>query len=101
MKTRHAAALALVGWYLMTPPVNFPSSDEPVDSAPLAQWYRWHSFDAASECERFRISKQNHYWAIVLKAQPHSNLQNAARDFHNAMIDGKCIASDDPRLKKK
>jgi hypothetical protein len=33
-----------------------------------------------------------------LKIQPHTNAQALARDFHEAMIDAKCVASDDPRL---
>jgi hypothetical protein len=38
MKPSHAAALALVGWYLMVPPPVFHSS-MPVDlDAPLSKW---------------------------------------------------------------
>ena len=99
MKPRHAAALALVGWYLMMPPENFPSSDEPISTAPLEQWHVWHSFDAADECERFKLSEENRLWATVLRAEPYTNAQTFARVFHLEMVDAECIASDDPRLK--
>lgn len=46
MKTCHAAALALLGWYLMVPLVGGDAS------APLSQWRTIDSFDTAQECRR-------------------------------------------------
>lgn len=63
MKLRHAAALALVGWYLMTPPIyevttNSPESVKMGDkfyevrpSAPLGVWEVTASFDSADACQ--------------------------------------------------
>jgi hypothetical protein len=50
MKPRHAVALALVGWYLMIPPL---SSEGKVDThAPMSRWHQFMSFDAASACQK-------------------------------------------------
>ncbi len=89
MKLRHAAALALVGWYLMVPPLN--ADGTPNAHAPLSQWSMDGSYDTAKECtDRF-----------------HSDMNVAAglkRDLGgmNARLsvnDEQCIATDDPRLK--
>jgi len=63
MKLRHTAALALVGWYLMMPPlVEKPVPHDPsltmkenddalVDTrAPLSKWMNLRSFDFAPQC---------------------------------------------------
>lgn len=84
LKFRHGAALALVGWYLMVPPLvglNAYNSD-----APLNTWKLFLSFDSAAECEAFAADRQ--------KNATDSDVRNAARE-------SKCIASDDPRLKDK
>ncbi len=43
MTLRHAAALALVGWYLMYPPTP---------NRPLSQWEILNIFDSATECRK-------------------------------------------------
>ena len=50
MKLRHAATLALVGWYLFVPPINKGSADFKV---PLTSWTKvGGSFDSASACRK-------------------------------------------------
>lgn len=63
MKLCHASALALVGWYLMTPPVYIPkdTATSPykaftTEKAPLPLWTNDGSFDSASECQREKPS---------------------------------------------
>ncbi|HYA35912.1 MAG TPA: hypothetical protein VEF03_09835, partial [Candidatus Binataceae bacterium] len=54
MKLHHAAALALVGWYLITPPVVFDaqSKSTQVDqNAPLSQWKVRERFEKQKDCE--------------------------------------------------
>jgi len=55
MKFRHAAALALVGWYLMVPPQNahWQEKRQPLynSNAPLSEWDIDESFDTAAECQ--------------------------------------------------
>src|ERR1700730_14398252 len=64
MKPGHAAALALVGWYLMVPPPVLHSS-VPVDSdAPLSKWRIFSIHDSAAECEQglvafHKVARQN------------------------------------------
>jgi hypothetical protein len=47
MNLRHAAALALVSWYLMLPPTNFDGIDL---SAPLTKWSIYQEYDSHREC---------------------------------------------------
>src|SRR5579862_8513884 len=57
MKPRHAAAIALVGWYLMAPPVR-QSRREPAyvdEHAGYRDWKILHDFKTADECEAGRV----------------------------------------------
>ena len=88
MKPRHAAALALVGWYLLAPPVTKVPASKLLkwsDAAPLSSWLELNAYDTAKDC----------------KADLLSRIENAKKtrdgdDYVNAF---RCIASDDPRLK--
>jgi hypothetical protein len=83
MNPRHVAALALVGWYLMTSPWNrFPYNKlygPKNDTAPMSQWKIIGSYDTAAKCE------EDLQWYSELK---------------KVFPDLICIASDDPRLAK-
>jgi hypothetical protein len=116
MNLRHAAALALVGWYLMLPLVNGDAS--PATQLPLSEWTQEGSFDRAEDCKRAlaerlqtakqRIAKVKQH----MDALPHSDrpLSEAAPDVYREDLQvtayalnaysGQCIASDDPRLAK-
>jgi hypothetical protein len=52
MNPRHAAALVLVGWYLMVPPIELTRSGERAFNfyAPVSQWYCWDFYQTAREC---------------------------------------------------
>jgi len=69
---RHAAALTLVGWYLMLPPVG--SDGRIQKDARLSDWYIFSSFQTKEACEKER---------------------------HVSSGSAICVASDDPRLKEK
>jgi hypothetical protein len=93
MQLRHAAALALVGWYLMTPPLSLSSSHQAgVDlSKPLSEWVRIESYDTASDCNK-EIEAIN------------NRAVSYAREHHAMMLElfhGQCVATDDPRLKER
>jgi hypothetical protein len=81
MKPRHAAALALVGWYLMVPP-------ESHTTRPLSEWYHISSHDTASECEDDRVKLKDAY-----------KRQNN-QEKEKLMVFSECIEADDPRLAK-
>jgi hypothetical protein len=114
MTLRHAAALALVGWYLMFPHLRdadeaatrlktFESLSKKVQpngrppasvffnlDAPLGQWSIAGSFDTAASCEKTRGQ-------FVYEALKHRSSPIDEADY----MSGQCIATDDPRLKAK
>ena len=93
MKRRHAAALALVGWNLMIPPVVGQGSGRNVwRHAPLRKWERAATVNSEEVCnQRLRASR-------TVKG-PFENFTQAlvAEQFSH----GRCVRSDDPRLKEK
>jgi len=90
MKLRHAAVLALVGWYLMVPPWRSAQTAHPIpdSDAPLSKWITEGTFDSAVGCNRYLMS-------ILMSSNP------ADPAFQNKLRAqaAKCVASDDPRLK--
>ncbi len=89
-KPRHAAALALVGWYLMSPP---PKGS----TVPLAKWTYIGSFDTAVQCETRRGELADMY--TNGKPAPEGMTSQQAHDYVATEV--RCVASDDPRLKEK
>jgi hypothetical protein len=55
MKLRHAAALALTGWYLMVPPLI--DSSGIANQEPLSKWTILGTFDSGEDCESGRIEE--------------------------------------------
>ena len=108
MKPRHAAALVLVGWYLMMPPLvrvppdpRDPSRDSavPDSDAPLGKWFWSGSFDSADACQRSQEKE-------IAETQRRNSLSPSPpakvdRNVEVAFWVARCIASDDPRLKEK
>ena len=94
MKLRHAAALALVGWYLMMPPVYLPEWWVDPD-APLPQWTIEASFDTPRDCELRRRVRKEHS-AALWDYNPRKLMVLRVQDLLQL-----CIATDDPRLKDK
>ncbi len=109
MNLRHAAALALVGWYLMVPPSLADTSwicghsfsaelsrewlgwGRGCDTmqrtvafdAPVSQWREAAPFETLAECEADRETL-------------HKSSESATPSFN-----AQCVATDDPRLKEK
>jgi len=110
MNFRHAAALALVGWYLMMPPradevsgPSDPSEDLVALHAPLSQWFLSLSFDTAQECQRVREKRYNEGSRAMhdlLKSGGHPD-DGPRAQFIAQQMWYQCIATDDPRLKEK
>jgi hypothetical protein len=111
MKLRHAAALAFLGWYLMTPMVFIPNrSNDPRPAfdnylAPLSAWETIRSFDSSAECEKERdsIIRVGESRESYLRENPHPKettrgLLSAEGDAWRHAV---CVASDDLRLKEK
>ena len=93
MNLRHAAALALIGWYLIAPPVGSVTSRrnpatgfyDAYSTAPLHMWQVADSYDTAAECR---------------KALDMAN-QQAMQHCPDCSAIAECIATNDPRLKSK
>jgi hypothetical protein len=104
MRLRDAAALALVGWYLLLPP-DLPSNPQ-FDwrsKAPLNHWSIYHSYDTATACEAGEQSESNY---ILAEEQSFAKSSDAAlaKAAHQDLVEMKaavCIASDDPRLRER
>jgi hypothetical protein len=103
MKPRHAAALALVGWYLMTPPcrpVSHWNNGEQAGGVcfmdpktPLRESVRvsdTKEFEYKTECQR------------AISDDCHSEVDaDGTTSLGGDLCGADCIAAYDPRLKKK
>jgi hypothetical protein len=98
---RHATALALVGWYLMVPPLSDTGIDAQV---PMAQWNISGSYDTASDCEasKNRMDDMLRDPTQVARIKAEALKEGKDWDPHRAIARSeasKCVATDDPRLK--
>jgi hypothetical protein len=109
MKIRHAAALALVGWYLMTPPACklFDCNKRFVNSrATIRRWEIGGTFGSSADCEIAREKlrqKARHDEEVELEAAAREDANpddQAVAAFEAARL-GKCVSKDDPRFKGK
>jgi hypothetical protein len=111
MKHRHAAAFALVGWYLIAPPIGDTNVISVNKNAPLAKWEILESYDTARECERekivewtnsMRVSKNKRLDDVVYgRRVPQSDGERLLAETTVKEMTCECVASDDPRLKEK
>jgi hypothetical protein len=88
MKPRHAAALALMGWYLMAPPLKEVNPNVVFDwNAPISKWIPVDSFDSAADCQKEieAMNKRGDAWAKRHNTEP--------RRSH-----ASCADENDPRL---
>ncbi len=93
MNLRHAAALALAGWYLMIPPF----SREPLSfkNLPVSKWSIYRRYNTPDECRLARLNIS----AGLLQDPPADFKQRFGDNFKSIFARAKCIATDDPRLK--
>jgi hypothetical protein len=116
MTSRHAAALALVGWYLLTPKIRNPKTytftGQAIvgDHLTLSQWGINSAFDNAKDCEMARGKMWKDSREMRQKFETEAGREVLAeRPDHGAEVkgiaesyrDALCVASDDPRLKEK
>jgi hypothetical protein len=106
MKPRHAAALTLVGWYLIAPPLD--GGGNVLMKTSLPQWQIIASYDSAYACQESKSNEMQTSRADVdrlLKNAPanvtDSDLQKFlhADSTSNRAAAAICISTDDPRLK--
>jgi hypothetical protein len=94
---RHAAAVALVGWVLLVPPIaGVPFR---VDrTAPPIEWRIDSAFDTAELCEAAR-KRMSDSMAAKLKGQTIEPGRSAMVEL--TQVYAKCVATGDPRFKEK
>jgi hypothetical protein len=94
---RHAAALALVSWLLMVPPV-VPSTREVNKSAPLKEWTVMFEFPNNEGCDSARYELRKRALAVQA-AQARGKTPTIDPGAFCAVCSAQCVAGDDPRLK--
>jgi hypothetical protein len=107
MNGRHAAALALLGWYLMLPPIqgSRESGYRVDDGAPFSQWQLESGLEMAAECNAglSRFLDWHKREAPPKGADvPHTGTftsMDVAVWFRVPLA--RCIETDDPGLKPK
>jgi hypothetical protein len=104
MNVRHAAALALVGWYLMLPPL--PQGKTAIDtSAPIGTWLILSSHDSAEGCEHAKAEALQKYSESTVRkvgvtAPTQTEVYHEPIVGMHAPLFATCIGTDDPRLAK-
>jgi hypothetical protein len=114
MKPRHAAALALVGWYLMVPPLD-RKGDIDQDAA-ISKWRVVASADTIAGCKRAKADLEaelkRYRPTQAERDNPNSNDPAVLQALREELMQritlylelestAACIATDDPRLKEK
>lgn len=103
-RSRHLAALALVGWYLMMPP-DSPKIPHGVDAdTPLSHWIVVTTYDDQDACENALTGIQNSQTDPITldktgrakRFDRHDDALGKARALNAA-----CVESDDIRLKAR
>jgi hypothetical protein len=112
MNFRHAAALALVGWYLIGPP-RYLLTGRPAPEAPLTEWTAYDTYATQAEClnerdKRIKFTAGNHPMnpklATILEQQrkfPPGTIQKMNDHNFEWSLLNQCVKADDPRLKAK
>jgi hypothetical protein len=102
MNRRHAAALALVGWYLMVPPIyKIARGQYELDrDAPLTEWINTKGFDSADDCDEGKSLNIKQTSNLLRMTFPKRGNFSTDPNWRRAFY-GQCIATDDPRLKEK
>jgi hypothetical protein len=105
MRIWHAAALALVGWYLIMPPTVGPYLR--LDKSALdSRWHIIQSFDTATACEGYLQEMKEgtgasyHEYSVAPKFETEGRKKMHDMGIPtSAVTAARCIFSDNPRLK--
>jgi hypothetical protein len=106
MNPHHTAAFALMGWYLLIPPVFSAMGDHPRAfndlSAPINKWDIQGSFDSEANCEKEkqRIRTEAPRRLNFAREHPDQDQNGNIAAVAEAWQLSECVATDDPRLKQ-
>jgi hypothetical protein len=107
MRSLHATAFALVGWYLIAPLLD--NAGNVLVSTPLTQWQIIASFDSAHACQESKSNvmqtSQSDVDRLLKNAPSNVTNQDLQKFLHadstsNRASAAICISTDDPRLAK-
>jgi hypothetical protein len=103
MKPRHAAALALVAWYLIAPPPRTEDGTVYDPKAPLSEWQMIGKFDTIEDCRTYpgREPEIMHGFYVDHPELPPSAELNDKAAWNHLMEHAQCVKTDDPRLNGK
>src|SRR5262245_16899432 len=108
MTTRHAAALTLLGWYLIVPSTE---ENRVREDLPFGKWENAGSYDTANECTKALSKMVQNSQSDTQAALRHCREAHPANPdkcgddqsmtitYQHALDRARCIATDDPRLK--
>lgn len=89
MTLHRAAAITLIGWYLMIPPLD--KSNQPDFSVPLSSYMQASAYDTAAECESAKSNALENVSRSIKRKEKVDGLSVS-------MAAGLCVEADDPRL---
>jgi len=98
MKPYHAAALALVGWYLMIPP-TVPETHQVNKSVPLSQWTIRRTFPHNQGCEAAKFNLRKQALAHNAEVDATGRRRVVDPDLFCVLCNAQCVEDNDPRLK--
>jgi len=107
MNALHAVALALVGWFLLIPPVFSAMGGHPRAfndlNASLNRWDIRASFESETSClkEKQRIRNEAPLRLRFAHEHPDQDRNGNIVAVAEAWQRSECVASDDPRLREK
>lgn len=95
MKLREAAALALVGWYLMVP--HQKADGSLVNQSHLSEWKIRDRYNSLAGCEAAREELNKDGEEFMREVEKHTDLSVVSQAA--VLLAAQCVASNDPRLK--
>ncbi len=99
MKPGHAAAFALLGWYLMMPPLKPAPTIGVLANLPLSQWHAFLSYPNQIVCERNRTSRiYSTRSTTYVSSVPPTSSEVAVKDSVVQAEQSVCVHDDDSRI---
>jgi hypothetical protein len=105
---RHAAVLALVGWYLMVPPSMADTwiCGHSLSAGLSREWFGWgkgcdtmeRTVDFDAPLPQWRVSAP---FETLAECEADRETLHKESDSGTPSFNAQCIATDDPRLKEK
>ena len=95
MNSRNAAALALLSWCLLVPPIINDTANQPrvQPTAPLNEWRVYETFESSAQCEKLKDKIQEGERGLPSSEKNAELKREAAASL-------LCVPTDDQRLRE-